>query len=79
MFFPMPVVRKAALANKTSNPSFKRKPKLLELKSILVLVIPLAPHFKGKIEPSKGNTQTQHMHRVTPEGGMWMVLVALLC
>lgn len=58
MFFPMPVVRKAALANNTSNPSIKRKPKLLELKSILVLLIPLAPHFKEATKPPKGNTQT---------------------
>lgn len=69
MLFPMPVVRKAALANNTSNPSIKRKPKLLELKSILVLVVPLAPRFKEATKPSKGNTQTQHVHRVTPEGG----------
>lgn len=79
MFFLMPVVRKAALPNNTSNPSIKRKSELLELKSILVLVIPLAPCFKEATKPSKENTQAQHRHRVTPQGGKRMVLIALLC
>lgn len=67
MFFPMPVVRKGALANNTY-PSIKRKPKLLELKSILVLVIALAPHFK-KQQSLQKEIHRQHMHGVTPEGG----------
>ena len=65
----MPIVRKAALVSNASYCYIKSKPKLLELKSILVLIVPLAPCFKETTKPSKENTQTHTCTELHAEGG----------
>lgn len=60
MSFPMPIVRKAALVSNASYCYVKSNPKLLKLKNILVLIVPLAPWFKETTKPPKRKYRHTH-------------------